>query len=431
MNNSIIEILIIFLLLVANGIFAMAEIAVVSARKARLKQLENKGDTGARNALEIAEDLNPFLATVQIGITLIGILAGAFGGATLAEEIGELFNKVPLLAPYGETIGVVIVVFLITYFSLVIGELVPKRLGLNNPEKIAGIVAGPMKSLIKISAPIVKLLNFSTDVVIRVLGVKSSDEPEISIDELKVLIQQGTDLGVFEESEQDMIEAVLLLDERKVEMMMTPRTQIVSLDVNDSVEEIRKKIAVSKHSRFPVVDETLDNVLGIVHTNSMLNQSLSGAPLNIQALLEQPLFVPENMTGLRVLELFRKKEKSIALILDEFGGIEGLVTHDEILDDLARDFPSTGQSTEPQVSQREDGSWLVDGLFPIEELLEIVGFSDPPKQEKGQYFTLGGFVMTRMGGIPTAGQKFVWGGLTFEVMDMDGRRVDKVLISTS
>jgi len=429
MGKPILEILIIFLLLVANGVFAMAEIAIVSARKARLQQLANTGDTKARRALELAANPNQFLATVQIGITLIGILAGAFGGATLAEEIGARINEVPLLAPHGETIGVIIVVLGITYLSLVIGELVPKRLALNNPERIASSVAVPMKGLSRVTAPVVKLLSISTDAVIRLLRVRPSEEPTISLEEIKVLIKQGTEIGVFEESEQDMIESVLRLDERKVEVLMTPRTQIVWLDIEDSLEEIREKIASSQHSRFPVAKENLDNVLGIVHTKDLLDQSLAGKPFDIRGLLYQPLFIPETMSALKVLELFKLKEIYIALILDEYGGIQGMVTRNEILEDISRNFPSMGESTEPQATRREDGSWLIDGLLPIDELKEILRIDNFPSEEFGQYHTVGGFVMTRVGSIPTEGQKFEWRRLLFEVVDMDGRRVDKVLVT--
>ena len=262
MNNPIFEILIIFLLLGANGIFAMSEAAVISARKARLQQLAEAGNSQARAALELATRPNQFLATVQIGITLVGILAGAFGGATIAKEIAARLSVIPFLAPYGDVLGVGIVVLGLTYFSLIIGELVPKRLALNNAERIASAIAAPMRVLSAIAAPVVRLLSVSTDVVIRVLGVKPSAEPSITPEEIKILIEHGTASGVFEEIEQDMIESVLRLDERRVGACMTPRTQIVWFDLEDSPEDIRRKIATSQHSRFPVIKDSLDNVLG-------------------------------------------------------------------------------------------------------------------------------------------------------------------------
>ncbi|MEW6716394.1 MAG: hemolysin family protein [Chloroflexota bacterium] len=431
MRNPVLEILIIFLLLVTNGVFAMAEIAIVSARKARLQRLAEAGNTQARAALELATNPNQFLATVQIGITLVGILAGAFGGATIAEEIATKLNEIPFFAPYGETIGVGIVVIGITYFSLIIGELVPKRLALNNAERIASAVAAPMRALSTITAPVVRLLSVSTDIVIRLLGVKPSIEPSITPEEIKVLIKQGTVIGVFEASEQEMIESVLRLDERRVDAFMTPRTQIVWLDIEASPEDIRRKIANSQYSRFPVVKGSLDNVLGIVRAKDLLYQSLAGQPLNLSALLYPPLFVPERMSALRVLELFKQKRAQIALITDEYGGIQGMVTHNDILEDIAGYIPSVGEPAEPQATRREDGSWLLDGLLHIDELKEIFNIKKLPNEEHNHFQTLGGFVMAQVRGLPKVGQSFEWGKLRFEVVDMDGHRVDKVLVTPS
>jgi len=409
----------------------MAEIAIVSARKARLRQLADAGNSQARAALELAANPNQFLATAQIGITLVGILAGAFGGATIAEEIATRLGDIPFLAPYGETIGVGIVVLGITYFSLIIGELVPKRLALNNAERIASAVAAPMRGLSTIAAPVVRLLSVSTDIVIRLLGIKPSAEPSITPEELRILIEQGTESGVFEESEQDMIESVLRLDERRVGAFMTPRTHIVWFDIEDSPEDIRRKIADSQHSRFPVIKDSLDNVLGIVRAKDLLNQSLAGQPLDLRALLRPPLFIPESMSALKVLELFKQKGTHVALVTDEYGGIQGMVTHNDILEGIVGYIPSAGEPAEPQATRREDGSWLLDGLVHIDKLKEIFDIEKLPDEEHGHYQTVGGFVMTQVRSIPTVGQCFEWGKLRFEVVDMDGRRVDKVLVTPS
>ena len=429
LSSSAWEVLIIFLLLLANGIFAMAEIAVVSARKAKLQQLAEAGNIKARAALDLANDPNQFLATVQIGITLVGIFAGAFGGATLAETVAVYLSWIPFLAPYAETAAVVLVVICITYFSLIIGELVPKRLALNHAEGIAIIVAGPMRALSAAAGPAVRILSFSTEIVIRLLGVKPSVEPSISPEEIKVLIEQGTESGVFEESEQDMIENVLQLDERRISAFMTPRTQIVCFDIEDSPEDIRRKVAGCQHSRFPVVKESLDNVLGIVRAKDLLNQVLSGQTVDLRALLHPPLFVPESMTALKVLELFKQQRTHLALIADEYGGIHGMITHNDILEDITGYVP-TGGVAEPQAVQRDDGSWLVDGLLSIDELKELFELDKLPDEEHGHYQTVGGLVMAQIRSIPTAGQWFDCAGLRFEVMDMDGRRVDKVLVTT-
>uniref|UniRef100_UPI004057529C hemolysin family protein n=1 Tax=Candidatus Electronema sp. TaxID=2698783 RepID=UPI004057529C len=432
MSSSVWEILIIFFLLLANGVFAMAEIAVVSARKAKLQQLAEAGNAKARAALELANDPNQFLAAVQIGITLVGILAGAFGGATLAESLVPYLSWIPLLEPYAETAAVVLVVLCITYCSLIIGELVPKRLALNNAEGIAMTVAGPMRALSAAAGPAVRMLSFSTELVIRLLRIKPSTEPSITPEEIKVLIEQGTESGVFEESEQDMIENVLQLDERRISAFMTPRTQIVWFDIEDSPEDIRRKVADCQHSRFPVVNGSLDNVMGIVRAKDMLNQMLSGQPLDLKLLLQPPLFVPESMSALKVLELFKQQRTHIALIADEYGGIHGMITHNDILEDITGyvPFSLSGGPAEPQaVLQRDDGSWLLDGLLSIDELKEIFDLEKLPDEEHGHYQTVGGLVMAQIRSIPTAGQWFEWGDLRFEVMDMDGRRVDKVLVT--
>jgi len=427
--NFVLETLVIFLLIAANGLLAMSEIAIVAARKARLQQSANSGDDGARTALELSAHPNRFLATVQIGITLVGILAGAFGGATLAHDIERLAAAVPTLAPYAGIIGVGVVVVGVTFFSLVLGELVPKRIALVRAERIASTVAAPMRLLSSLAYPLVRLLGVSTDTVLRIFRVKPSLEPHVTPEEIKILVEQGTALGVFEESEQDMIEGVLRLDERKIGAFMTPRTQMVWIDVGDSPETLRTKIANSRHSRFPVILGSFDNVLGFVSAKDVLNQSLSSQPINIRQALGPPLFVPETASALKVLDLFKREGAHFALVTDEYGGIQGMVTDWDILEAIVGELPSRGEPSEPEVTVRDDGSWLVDGLLNIDRLEEILEMDTTPEEESGRYHTVSGFVMTRLGGIPAVGQHFEWKGFRFEVMDMDGRRVDKVLIS--
>lgn len=429
MNENIREIVLILLLLVANGLFAMAEIAVVASRKTRLQQMAESGDSKAQAALELAERPNQFLATVQVGITLVGILAGAFGGATLSEGMAALLSDVPFLAPYSEAIGLGVVVLLITYFSLIIGELVPKRLALNNPERIAAATAKPMRFLSKVASPVVRLLEASTTFALRLLGAKPSNEPTVTLEEIKVLIEQGKATGIVEEEEQDMIENVLRLDDRSAGMSMTPRLKIVWLDVDESVEEIRRKLMEHSYSRFPVARGDLDNILGIVRAKDLLAQVLTNQPLNLKALLRPPLFIPPTVSALKVLKLFKQHRTHMALVTDEFGGIEGIVTHSDILEDIVGDFPLAGEPIEAQATRREDGSWLVDGLLPIDELVEILDLERWPEEVQGDYHTVGGFVLKEVQSIPSVGDGFVWNELRFEVVDMDGRRVDKVLIS--
>jgi putative hemolysin len=429
LTNFVLETLVIFLLIGANGLLAMSEIAIVAARKARLQQSANSGDAGARTALELAAHPNRFLATVQIGITLVGILAGAYGGATLAPEIERLVFEVPALAPYAGIIGVGVLVVGITFFSLVLGELAPKRIALVHAERIASAVAAPMRFLSSLAFPLVRLLGVSTDLVLRIFRVKPSLEPHVTPEEIKILVEQGTALGVFEESEQDMIEGVLRLDERSIGAFMTPRIQMVWIDVGDSPEILRAKILDSPHSRFPVIQGSFSNVLGVVSAKDILKQSLSGQPTNLRQALGPPLFVPESASALRVLELFKREGTHFALVTDEYGGIQGLVTDRDILEAIVGELPSRDEPHEPEVIVREDGSWLVDGLLNIDRLKEILQMDILPDEESGRYHTVSGFMMTQLGGIPAVGQHFEWESFRFEVMDMDGRRVDKVLIA--
>ncbi len=429
MNENIREIVIILLLLLANGLFAMAEMAVVASRKTRLRQMADSGHQKAQTALDLAENPDQFLATVQVGITLVGILAGAFGGATLSKSLAALLNTIPVLAPYSQAIGLGVVVLAITYLTLIIGELVPKRLALNNPERIAAATAKPMRALARLTSPVVRLLEVSTAVVLSMLGAKPSTEADVTLEEIKILIEQGTASGIVEEEEQDMIENVLSLDDRPAGMSMTPRLKIIWLDIDESVEEIQQKLMEHQYSRFPVAQGDLDNILGIVRAKDLLAQVLTNQPLDLKALLRPALFIPPSVSALRVLELFKQHRTHMALVTDEFGGIEGIVTHDDILEDIVGDFPLAGEPVDVQATRREDGSWLVDGLLPIDELVEILDLENWPEEERGDYHTVGGFVLKQVQSIPSEGAEFVWNSLRFEVVDMDGRRVDKVLIS--
>lgn len=422
------EVLFVLLLIIANGVFAMSEIAIVSARKVRLQQWANEGNASARVALELANAPNRFLPTVQIGITLIGILAGAFGGATIAELLAGVAGQVPWLAPYREAIGLGIVVVLITYLSLIVGELVPKRVALNNPERIAMAVAIPMRTLSAIAAPVVHLLSTSTEVVLRVLGIKPSAELQVTEEEIKVLIEQGTEAGMFEAAEQDMVQRVFRLGDRRVSGLMTPRLEIAWLDLDDSLEENQQTMTTSVHSRFPVCQGSLDNVLGIAQVKDLLVRNLTNRPLDLTASLQTPLFVPEGMLALKVLELFKQSGTHTALVVDEYGVIQGLVTLNDLLEAIVGDIPSVDELAEPQAVQREDGSWLLDGMLPVEEFFELFEIEELPEEQQGNYQTLGGFVITHLGRIPAATDHFERSGLRFEVMDMDGNRVDKVLV---
>ncbi|MFN6465857.1 MAG: hemolysin family protein [Nostoc sp. DedVER02] len=428
MSSITFEILIILVLIIANGVFSMSEMAIVSARKVRLQQLANQGDAKAKAALKLAESPNHFLSTVQVGISLIGILTGAFGGATIANRMAVYVKLVPFLAPYSEPLSFGIVVLLITYLSLIVGELVPKRLALNNPERIASIVAIPMQALAAIASPVVFLLSASTDLILRVLGITASTEPQVTEEEIKILIEQGTEAGTFEEAEQDMVERVFRLGDRPVSYLMTPRPDIVWLDLDDSPEENRQKMVDSAYSRYPVCQSGLDNVLGVIPVTDLLARSFRGEPLDLTVGLRQPVFVPESTRGLKVLELFKQTITHMALVVDEYGVIQGLVTLNDIMSEIVGDVPSTDGQDQPQAVQREDGSWLLDGMLPVEEFLELFGMEEWESEERGSYQTLGGFVITHLGRIPAAADHFEWQSMRIEVMDMDGNRVDKVLV---
>ncbi len=431
MANTIIEISIILILVVLNGIFAMSEIALISSRKFKLQKMANDGNKNADIALELADSPNRFLSTVQIGITLIGILAGAFGGATLAGQIGAIFSTIGPLAPYSEAIGVVIVVLIITYLSLIIGELVPKRMGLNNPEKKAVKIAKPMKFLSKISMPIIYILSASTDFVLRILGVKEAKEETITEEEIKLLIEEGTQAGTFEKTEQDMIKRVFSLDDLKVNALMKPRKDIIWLDIDDSEEELKRKIIESERAIFPVGKESLDEFLGVIQVKELINPALKGESIDIKKYLRKPLLVPESLHALELLKLFKKSGGYVhmALVLDEYGSIEGLITLNDVLEAIVGDIPAIDEPDEPKAVKRKDGTWLIDGFLPVEKFKYLFDVEELPEEENNDYNTMSGFIMVYLGKIPELAETFEWNGFKFEIMDMDGHQIDKILVT--
>lgn len=422
------EILIVLLLVLINGVFAMCEIAIVSSRKARLQQLANTGNQKAQTALELANTPNRFLSTVQVGITLIGILAGAFGGTTLADKLALELKQVAILAPYSDAIALGVVVCFISYLSLILGELVPKRLALNHPEPIAILIAKPMNLLSKLGSPIVHLLSISTDLILNLLGSQVPNEPQVTQEEIKMLIEQGTQSGIVEEAEQDIVDRVFQLGDRPVQNLMTPRREIVWLDLADTLEENRQKLNGVSYTRVLVCQEGLDNVLGFVRVTDLLSQTLSNQPLDLTRFLRRPLFVPENTSALRILEMFKQTGTHIGIIVDEYGVIQGLVTLNDILLELVGDIPMVDHQDEPQVIQREDGSWLLDGMLAVEDFFQLFELERFAGQSQGNYHTVGGFVITHLSRIPSVAEHFEWKGLRIEVVDMDGNRVDKVLV---
>jgi putative hemolysin len=423
------EVLIVLLLLVANGVFAMSEIAVVSARKSRLQQRAEDGDAAAGRALHLAEHPERFLATVQVGITLVATLAGAFGGAAIAEPLAAYLARFPRIAEYAQPIALGLVVLAITYASLIIGELVPKQIGLNHPERIAAAVAGPMDMLSRVARPLVWLLTGSTRLVLRLLRIRKSDELPVTEAEIAVLLEQGTQAGVFEEEEQELVERVFWLGDQRVVSLMTPRHRIVWLDVGASSAEHRSAMVEHRYSRYLVCEGGLDDVLGMVEVKDLWAAELSGQRVDdLRALLKQPLFIPESTRALRVLEQFRETGTHLALVVNEYGGTQGIVTLNDVLEEFAGEMARGGVPPAPPVVRRDDGSLLIDASFAMEEFREILDLEDR-RHEPREYRTLGGFVFTTLGHVPHPGEYFESNGYRIEVVDMDGNRVDKVLVA--
>jgi putative hemolysin len=406
----------------------MSEIAVVAARKVRLQQRAEEGDERARAALDLAHDPEKFLSTVQFGITLVGVLAGAYGGARLAEPLAEPIATIPQLQPYAENIALAIVVSVITVLSLILGELVPKRVALNAPEQIASWVAKPMVWLSKIGGPMVALLTSSTNVVLRVFGVRGQAEPNLTEDEIKALISQGAESGAVGVTEENIVQRVFQLGDQRVASIMTPRPDIEWIDVDASGEELREFLASHSHTQFVVCHGNLDEVLGIVRSADLLPLAFRGAPIDLRALTREALFVPDSMPAVQLLESFRSSHKHTALVMDEYGAVEGLVTVTDLLTAIVGDIPSDPSEAQGLFVSRADGTWLVDGSAPMDEVLAHFGLDPLPEEEAGAYHTIGGFVMARLGRVPRVADHFEWGGMRFEVVDMDGRRIDKVLV---
>ncbi|HEX9935970.1 MAG TPA: hemolysin family protein [Longimicrobium sp.] len=419
------EIALILVLIVLNGVFAMSEISVVSSRRTRLQERAEAGDAGARRALALSQEPTRFLSTVQIGITLIGTLAGAFGGATLAEELSPVVARVPALAPYAETVSLGLVVLVITYLSLVIGELVPKRIGLNAPERIAAAVAGPMNVVSIVAAPAVKMLTVSTELLLKLLRVQKGDEAPVSEAEIAVMMEQATQAGVFEEEEQELVERVFWLGDQRADAIMTPRHRIVWLELQEPDEENWRRMVEHRFTRYLVCDGGLDAVRGMVDVKDLWAARIEDPGVVLADHVRAPLFIPASTRALHLLERFRETGVHLAVVVDEYGGVEGLATLHDLLEEIAGDL-STTSATSPPVVRRDDGSLLVDGSYPIDEFRETVGLPER-RGEPREYRTVGGLVFSLLGHVPTPGEHVEHDGWRIEVMDMDGNRVDKVL----
>jgi len=427
-NPVILEIVGIILLILINGILSMAEIAIVSSRRTKLQQEAESGITAARKALELKDNPSIFLSTIQIGITMIGILAGVISGATIAKQLAAWMDNITWLAPYSEVLGVAIVVLIITYFALLLGELVPKRMAMNRPERLAIRLAPSIHLLSRLIRPLSAVLSWSTRAILKLFGNQSEERSKVTEEEIRILIDQGTQDGVIEEAEQDMVERVFTLGDRMAVELMTPRTEIVYLDQSDPPAEILRRVSESHYSRYPVVHGDLDHVIGITTANKLLSQMITLKHINLSSACRSAMFIPETMPAFKILEEFKRTGRSMALIIDEYGGLAGLVTHNDLLSALVTDVTDATPGEEAQVITREDGSLLLDGMLLVDELKEVLNLQSLEGEEDGNFDTLSGLVMTTLGRIPTSGEHFHMAGYRFEVVDMDGKRVDKVLV---
>ncbi len=423
---GILDVIIVLLLILTNGLFAMSELAVVSSSKTRLQRHAEEGSSNAGVALDLAENPHRFLATVQIVITLIGVLSGAFGGASIAGHVAATLSPIPYIGRYSDSIALALVVGLITYFSL-LAELIPKRIAVSTPERIASAVAKPMARLSAITSPIIRVLSLSTDIVLRTFRFKPTTEAPITEEEIRMLIGQATVAGVFEEAEQDMVERVFRLGDRRVGVMMTPRNKVVWLDISESLDKTRRKIASSPYTWFPVGQKG-GSIRGVVHVRDIAANCLSGKPLDLRASMHKPLFVHESTHALKVLESFRQSGQQMAVVVDEYGTIEGIITLTDILEAIVGDIASKEMPAEPPIVQREADTWLVAGMLPVDELKAFFHIRKLPGERHRRFQTLGGFAMSHLKRVPAAGDIFECCGYDFEVVEMEGRRVRKVLI---
>ena len=418
------EIFFVLLLILLNGLLAMSELALVSSRKSRLERMAGLGNSGARTALHLIEDPSRFLSTVQIGITLVGILAGAVSGATIADRLGDWLETFPAVAPHGDTIAIGLAVVVITYLSLIVGELVPKRIALANPERVASLVARRMKLLSHLAAPAVWLLKVSTDAVLRFMKLSATRKESVTEDEVKSLVAEGTLAGIFVPQEREMIDGVLRLANRPVRVIMTPRSEIVWVDLQADHETLKQVAEASRFSRLLVCDGSVDHAVGVVHTKDLLPLALENQPIDLQSVMVPALIVLDRLSVLRLIERFRLEGVHMAVVVDEYGVTEGVATLTDLLESIAGELPEGGEAAKLLIVQRDDGSWLVDGTLPIDEFEDRIGLRG--LREHGGFDTVAGFVLQQFDHLPTVGESFLYRHTKFEVVEMDGRRIEKI-----
>jgi len=426
------EVLILLALILLNGLFAMSEMAVVSSRKIRLQQMAQVGRAGARAALDLAENPSHFLSTIQVGITTIGIFSGAYGEASLVSKLAPVLADIPGVDEAADELALAAVVIGITFASLILGELVPKRIALHRPESIASLIARPMALLSRVSLPFVRFLSWSTEVVLKLLRMRAKDDPPVTEEEIQGLMKQGLEAGVFEKEEHALVSRIFRLDEQRIPAIMTPRMDMTYLDLEDPLQANLERIADTRFTRYPVCRGGLHEISGILDATELLERMLRGAQVDLAALLRPALYVPETVTIMDLLEHFKANKAELALVVDEFGEVEGVVTLADVLQALVGDLPALGEEGAEDVVRRDDGSWLIDGSVSTDRLHEVLATDEPfPGEADGGYHTIAGFVMTQLGRIPKVSENFVWEDWRFEVVDMDRHRVDRILVSAN
>lgn len=424
------DILIILGLILINGVFAMSELAIVSSKRLRLQRSAENGSRGAQAALDLSDNPSRFLSTVQIGITLIGIFTGAFGEASLVSQLAPKFETLPFIGAYAREISLGIVVIGITFTSLILGELVPKRIAMQYPEAVASTIAAPMLWLSRLMGPFVKVLTVTTDFLLRLLGLHNAKGGAVTEEDIAGMLREGTDAGLFEKTEHDIVARALRLDDQRVGALMTPRMDVHFINLEDPLEKNLMTIADSSYNRFPVCKGDLSHIVGVIHAGSLFEQTIRGQQVDISAAIKPPLFVPETISAMQLLETLKKNRAELALVIDEYGEIEGIVTLSDVLGALVGDVSIIDQNHEVDAVQREDGSWLIDAGVSFDRFRELLDTTVHfPEESAGTYHTLAGFVMTWLGHIPKISDYFEWEGYRIEVVDMNRNRIDRLLIT--
>ncbi|MBN2275947.1 MAG: HlyC/CorC family transporter [Bacteroidales bacterium] len=425
------ELLVIFILLFLNGLFAMYEIALVSSRKFRLEEKARFGNKGAAMALKLLQKPENILSAIQVGITLIGIFAGAYGGVAIAEDVAPIIAKIPVLASYADTIALILIVGFITYLSLIIGELVPKTLALNNPEIISSFFSPGMKVMGSVFYPVVWILALSTKLVLKIFGVKSKEQPPVTEEELRYLLKKGSESGIIEKEESEIITEVMRFADRRASHIMIQRMDVKWLDINADLQEIVDAAVSSDHMLLPVCKNNIDDIKGIVNVKDLLAEYVTNKTVEIEKLLTEPLFIPERVLAVKILELFRKTKKHFGVVVDEYGSMVGIITLHDLAENIMGELPGMTDVDEPEIFQREDGSFIIDGLMKLDVLKDLLGLYSffEPDEEKADIHTVGGLAMHKLNKVPHAGNIFTIGHYRFEIIDMDGTRVDKVLVN--